>query len=252
MKPTVYVETTIPSYLTGWPSRDVVRAGEQQVTRDWWERRSDFDLRISSLELLECSAGDTDAAALRLAALDGVLVLAQTLEAENLAEALLREVPFVSESGRRRAAYCDLRCQWHGISIDVELYAYRQCNSASEDRGSLSADGLRAASDLYADGTSWLGRKIMSDVDILAQLRAWRDEFARSHGYDIHAMAAALRDLDGGGKHLVVHGEPRRPVMTKTANQSLEPPGAAIPVSQVSTAPEAAPASEPITSGRSE
>ena len=98
MKPTVYVETTVPSYLTAWQSRDVVRAGEQQVTRDWWERRADFELRVSSLVLLECGAGDTDAAALRLAALDGVPVLAQTLEAETLADTLLREVPLPAKA----------------------------------------------------------------------------------------------------------------------------------------------------------
>jgi hypothetical protein len=93
MKPTVYVETTVPSYLTAWPSRDVVRAGEQQVTRDWWARRSDYELRVSSLVLLECGAGDPDAAAQRLAALNGVPVLAQVPEAEALATPLLREVP---------------------------------------------------------------------------------------------------------------------------------------------------------------
>src|SRR5205085_7754613 len=93
MKPTVYVETTVPSYLTAWPSRDVVRAGEQQVTRDWWTRRGNYELRVSSLVLLECGAGDAEAAALRLATLDGVPVLAQTPEAEALAETLLREVP---------------------------------------------------------------------------------------------------------------------------------------------------------------
>src|SRR5438034_3761655 len=93
MKPAVYVETTIPSYLTAWPSRDVVRAGEQQLTRAWWARRTEYELRVSSLVLLECRAGDPDAAALRLAALDGVPVLAQTAEVEALAAALLREVP---------------------------------------------------------------------------------------------------------------------------------------------------------------
>ena len=98
MKPTVYVETTVPSYLTAWPSRDVVRAGEQQVTRDWWERRTEFELRVSSLVLVECGAGDSDAAALRLAALDGVPVLGQTPEAETLADALLREVPLPAKA----------------------------------------------------------------------------------------------------------------------------------------------------------
>src|SRR5258708_33781511 len=93
MKPTVYVETTVPSYLTAWPSRDVVRTGEQQVTRDWWARRSGFELRVSSLVLLECGAGDPSAAALRLAALDGGPVLAQAPEAGILAETVLRGGP---------------------------------------------------------------------------------------------------------------------------------------------------------------
>lgn len=33
MKPKVYIETTIPSLLTAWPSRDVIIAGQQQTTQ---------------------------------------------------------------------------------------------------------------------------------------------------------------------------------------------------------------------------
>jgi hypothetical protein len=57
-KPRVYVETTIPSYPTAWPSRDLLRAAHQQVTREWWDRRAAFDLYVSPLVLVECQAGD--------------------------------------------------------------------------------------------------------------------------------------------------------------------------------------------------
>ncbi|WP_165228413.1 type II toxin-antitoxin system VapC family toxin, partial [Aquisphaera insulae] len=93
MKPTVYIETTIPSYLTAWPSRDLVRAGEQQMTRDWWARRSEYELRVSSLVILECSDGDQEAAAQRLAAIEGVYILAETQEADALAATLVQAVP---------------------------------------------------------------------------------------------------------------------------------------------------------------
>jgi hypothetical protein len=36
---TVYIETSIISYLVADPSRDLVTAANQQVTRDWWQRR---------------------------------------------------------------------------------------------------------------------------------------------------------------------------------------------------------------------
>jgi hypothetical protein len=63
----------------------------------------------------------------------------------------------------------------------------------------------------------------MSDGDVLAELRAWRDEFARSHGYDVHQMVAALRELDiAAGKNLI-RGEPRKPVATRVPNVPLQP-----------------------------
>jgi predicted nucleic acid-binding protein len=93
MKPRVYVETTIPSYLTAWPSRDLLRVAHQQMTREWWDRRAAFDLFVSPLVLVECQAGDPTAAADRLAAVAGLPLLDPTEEVAALAEALARAVP---------------------------------------------------------------------------------------------------------------------------------------------------------------
>ena len=62
----------------------------------------------------------------------------------------------------------------------------------------------------------------MRDADILTELRAWRDEFARSHDYDLQAMAASLRALDGAAGARVMRGEPRRPA-------AVPPKGAVAP-----------------------
>ncbi|QEH38202.1 hypothetical protein OJF2_68000 [Aquisphaera giovannonii] len=92
-RPRVYIETTVPSYLTAWPSRDLVRAAHQQVTREWWSRRHEFELFSSRLTVQECQAGDPQAAADRLAALAGIPLLEPTTEAAALADALVREIP---------------------------------------------------------------------------------------------------------------------------------------------------------------
>src|SRR5476651_2070451 len=93
MKPTVYIETTIPSYLTAWPSRDLVRAAHQQITCEWWKHRNEFDLFSSRLVVQECEGGDAQAAADRLTAMAGIPLLAQGPEVSALAEALMRGVP---------------------------------------------------------------------------------------------------------------------------------------------------------------
>ena len=90
MKPTVYLETTIPSYLTARPTRDLVMSARQQLTREWWEkRRADFDGYISQLVLDECGAGDAEAAARRLTAVKGFPILDFTTEVIALASNLV-------------------------------------------------------------------------------------------------------------------------------------------------------------------
>lgn len=98
MKPRVYIETTIPSYLTAWPSRELIRAGHQEATRLWWSRRDEFALFASRLVVEECRSGDADAAAQRLAALAGIPLLAEDDATAALAVALVRDVPLPAKA----------------------------------------------------------------------------------------------------------------------------------------------------------
>ncbi len=90
LKPTVYIETTIVSYLTARPTRDVVRLAHEVLTQSWWvHRRSDFELFTSDAVVAEASAGDQTAAAVRLAALSGIRQLSVTDSALLLAQQLV-------------------------------------------------------------------------------------------------------------------------------------------------------------------
>ena len=89
-KPRVYVETSIVSYLTARPARDIVIAGRQQSTRDWWVTASSrFELVISQLVREEAGVGDPDAATARLAAFAPLARLAFPREALALAQRLV-------------------------------------------------------------------------------------------------------------------------------------------------------------------
>jgi PIN domain-containing protein len=87
----VYLETTVISYLTAAPSRDIVQAAHQQITREWWDRRKDFDLFVSQAVITEAGRGDPGTAARRLASLEDVGVLEVTENASRLAEAFIEQ-----------------------------------------------------------------------------------------------------------------------------------------------------------------
>jgi hypothetical protein len=86
---TVYVETSIISYLTSRVSRDLIAAARQQLTQTWWDSRSNYDLYISEVVSRECAAGDPNAAKKRLDAIEGLALLRTTKEAVELSKTMV-------------------------------------------------------------------------------------------------------------------------------------------------------------------
>jgi len=94
MKATVYIETTVVSYLAARPSRDIVRLAHQRQTRDWWnKRRDDFQIVCSEVVIREASAGDPTAAEERMVFLRDIPLLAVTAGAADLATELVARIP---------------------------------------------------------------------------------------------------------------------------------------------------------------
>ena len=73
---TVYIETSIVSYLRQRPSSQVVMAARQLLTHQWWDdERGNYELVTSQYVLDEALAGDPALAAERLQSLDGIPLL---------------------------------------------------------------------------------------------------------------------------------------------------------------------------------
>jgi predicted nucleic acid-binding protein len=100
MKPRVYLETSIFSYLAARPSRDLVIAAHQQITHTWWSTRlARVQACVSGTVIEEASAGDPDAAARRLALIAGLLELDVSDRAAELAGRIVRESGLPSSAG---------------------------------------------------------------------------------------------------------------------------------------------------------
>ena len=71
MKPKLYIENSIVSYLTAEPSVNIITAARQALTRQWWnEKRFDYQLYISEFVISEARAGDPLMATRRLEVLE--------------------------------------------------------------------------------------------------------------------------------------------------------------------------------------
>ncbi|MCK5682996.1 type II toxin-antitoxin system VapC family toxin [bacterium] len=94
MKAKVYIETSIPSYLTARPSNDIRAMANQNTTLEWWEnRRGDFEIFISEFVIAELSQGDPEAAARRLKAIEAIPELDINDEVRQLGKLLISEGP---------------------------------------------------------------------------------------------------------------------------------------------------------------
>ena len=112
MKPSVDIESTIISYLTARPSRDLIVAAHQQITVEWWEDvHPKVDSFISPFVNQEISGGDEEAAKKRIEAVKDLPVLEINDEIQKLAEKyfVALEIP---EKARLDAAHLAVAV-WH-------------------------------------------------------------------------------------------------------------------------------------------
>jgi predicted nucleic acid-binding protein len=91
-KPTVYVETSVLSYYTARPARDVILRAHQEITGRWWKSAAQrFLLVVSEITILEAREGDPEAADKRLRAIAGWPVLALTKWCDEVGKRYLEE-----------------------------------------------------------------------------------------------------------------------------------------------------------------
>ena len=87
---TVYIETSVVSFLVSSASRHSETAWRQKLTRDWWRlRRPLFHCVTSDAVMTEAREGDATQSRLRLEALAGLTTLRLNAEAQTLSEALM-------------------------------------------------------------------------------------------------------------------------------------------------------------------
>ncbi len=99
MKPSVYLETSVISYLTARLSRDLIVAAHQQITQEWWEdRRHEYDLYVSQFVLQEAANGNAEAANKRLEIIRDLPLLTASAEVFDLAGLLTTQGPLPETS----------------------------------------------------------------------------------------------------------------------------------------------------------
>ncbi|HMT06910.1 MAG TPA: type II toxin-antitoxin system VapC family toxin [Pyrinomonadaceae bacterium] len=114
MKPTVYIETSVISYLTSRPSRDILVASHQQITRDWWADTLPLvEPLVSAFVVNEAALGDATLAVKRLQSIKSFAELKVNREIEQLADEYFR-VLNIPQRSRIDAAHMAVAV-WHNV-----------------------------------------------------------------------------------------------------------------------------------------
>jgi hypothetical protein len=150
----VYLETSFISLLVGNPSRDLIIAGNQQTTRDWWRLRRDQFVCVASSEVVrEGSDGDPQEALKRQDILAQLSILPFSAEADRMMRALLATRALPPKAQADAAHLAIAAAARSGLSFDMEL-------SPSGQRANIDSLGTRGPAPrleitkgLHADGT---------------------------------------------------------------------------------------------------
>jgi hypothetical protein len=158
LRPRLYLETTIPSYLTARTSRDLRTARRQRITSRWWNSwRTNFDIYVSDYVRIEVAAGDPEAAQRRLELIEAYVVLDIDERIEALTRALLLDCG-LPERATNAQPFAHPNSYWRSTSMD-------SAKLAPED----------------------------DDDPIVAEVRRIREEIAARFDYDIGRISEFAR-----------------------------------------------------------
>lgn len=105
MKESIYIETSVVSYYTSNPSRDLIVLAHQQITLEWWPKAvRRFDVYISEVVVEEAKLGNRESAKRRLEELESFLHLELTDEVERIAQVYMKRLN-IPERALRDAAH---------------------------------------------------------------------------------------------------------------------------------------------------
>ena len=105
MKKSIYLETTVVSYYTSKPSRDIIVLAHQEITREWWHKSiKQFEVFISEVVIEEAGMGDPEAAKRRLEELRDFPHLELNDKVEETAQMYLEKLE-IPEKAFRDAAH---------------------------------------------------------------------------------------------------------------------------------------------------
>jgi len=127
LKQSVYLETTIPSYLAARTSSNIIIAGKQAATHEFFEKEQyKYNLYVSRFVLQECANGDVNVAKRRMEWLNGIAVLPDTPDIERLADTYMGilSIPLRSRIDTQHLAMCciheiDILLSWNCTHLGV-------------------------------------------------------------------------------------------------------------------------------------
>lgn len=141
IKPTVYLESTVVSYLTSRPSRDSLVLSRQEATRQLWNVYfDDFEFIVSNIVVGEIRKGDQKEVQRRLKAIADFRILEKPPAADSLTQLLLDSgaVPHNSRSDAQHISIAtvhslDYLISWnfkHIVNESKREYIYKVCRNA--------------------------------------------------------------------------------------------------------------------------
>lgn len=210
MKPKVYVETTVVSYMTARPSHDIVTLAHQHITREWWRSAAlRFDLVASDIVRDEAAGGDAAAARARMEALAQVAVLDSSAEVGTLADELLDAgaIPRRASQAGLHVAIAATNKVDYLVTWNLRHLASASARSAIERTCRRAGYRLTICTPEELPETE--GRTSCEDP-IVAEVRAVRERLFAKHGGTVAGLFQHLREVQRTSGRTYVSYPPTR------------------------------------------